>query len=66
MKYIIAGVTEVLGYAIIKQLLGGKNEISLLARSRDSLSHVFDKFGIDSFNSTNYNELKVFQIKILN
>jgi len=60
MKYIITGVTGVLGYAIIKQLLEGNNEISLLARSRDSLSHIFDKFGIDSFTSIHYIELKDF------
>ena len=57
MKFIISGASGVLGFALIKKLLENRNEISILARSEASLSHIFGEFGKGSFYSVHYIDL---------
>ena len=58
MRYIINGASGVLGFALIKKLLEGGDDVSILARSESSLSHIFNEFGRDSFYSVHIIDLK--------
>jgi UDP-glucose 4-epimerase len=57
LKYIISGATGVLGYALVRHILKQGNELSILARSEDSLSNIFNEFGRHSISSVEYLEL---------
>jgi UDP-glucose 4-epimerase len=58
MRFIITGASGVLGFALIKKLIEDGNEVSILARSEGSLSHIFDEFGRDAFTSVHFIDLK--------
>ena len=57
-NYLISGASGVLGFALIKKLIEDGNEVSILARSEGSLSHIFDEFGRDAFTSVHFIDLK--------